>query len=106
MGYLSSHDIRDGFSVPLSRSQLTPPSYYRVALLNDDYTPMDFVVRVLKIFLGMCEEQAIQVMLEVHTRGKSVCGIYTYDIAETKAYQINHFAREHGHPLLSHPEVV
>jgi ATP-dependent Clp protease adaptor protein ClpS len=71
-----------------------------VVLLNDDYTPMDFVVDVLMKFFGMNEEKATQVMLLVHTQGKAVCGVYTRDIAETKAAQVNQYSSECEHPLL------
>lgn len=81
-------------------TKLQPPSRYVVVLLNDDYTPMDFVVNVLKIFFNKTTEQATQIMLEVHYKGKGVCGTYTKDIAATKVSQVNHFSREHQHPLL------
>ena len=80
------------------------PSMYRVLLLNDDYTPMEFVVQVLEQFFGMNREKATQVMLAVHTQGKGVCGIYPQDIAETKASQVNQSARDSGHPLLCEAE--
>lgn len=80
--------------------KLKKPPLYKVILINDDYTPMEFVVEVLETFFKMNREQATQVMLAVHTQGKGVCGIYTRDIAETKAAQVNQFARDHQHPLL------
>lgn len=83
-----------------SKPELKEPPLYKVILLNDDYTPMDFVIEVLKRFFYMNHEQATQVMLHVHTRGKGVCGIYTKDIAETKVFQVNQFSRENQHPLL------
>ena len=73
---------------------------YRVILINDDYTPMDFVIEVLEQFFRMSGEQAVQVMLAVHTEGSAVCGIYTRDVAETRADQVNRYAREHQHPLM------
>ncbi len=73
---------------------------FKVVLLNDDYTPMEFVVQVLEIFFQMGREKATQIMLHVHTRGKGVCGVFTRDIAETKVAQVNDFARSHQHPLL------
>lgn len=76
------------------------PKKYKVILLNDDYTPMDFVVDVLKRFFRLNEELATQIMLQVHILGKGVCGIYTRDIAETKVAQVNDYARSHEHPLL------
>lgn len=76
------------------------PRMYKVLLLNDDYTPMDFVVLVLTSFFSMAEEKAVQIMLEVHTKGKGVCGVFTRDIAETKVIQVNDFSRSQHHPLL------
>ncbi|WP_419420614.1 ATP-dependent Clp protease adapter ClpS [Legionella sp. D16C41] len=76
------------------------PKKYKVILLNDDYTPMDFVVDVLKRFFRLNEELATQIMLQIHILGKGVCGIYTRDIAETKVAQVNEYARNHEHPLL------
>src|SRR5690606_9305791 len=80
--------------------QLQPPPRYRVVLLNDDYTPMEFVVEVLRVFFGMNMETATRVMLKVHTEGKGVCGVYPREIAETKAIQVNEHARAAEHPLL------
>lgn len=85
---------------------LKPPSMYKVVLLNDDYTPMEFVVEILETFFYMGREKATQVMLAVHTEGKGVCGIYTRDIAETKAAQVNHYARESEHPLMAEIEAT
>ena len=73
---------------------------YKVILLNDDYTPMEFVVQVLERFFGMNRERATQVMLHVHTRGMGVCGVFTREIAETKMHQVNEYARSNQHPLL------
>ncbi len=75
------------------------PSLYKVLLLNDDYTPMEFVVFVLEKFFGMGLDQATRVMLHVHQKGVGVCGVYTFEIAETKVTQVMDFAREHQHPL-------
>ncbi|CZG42982.1 ATP-dependent Clp protease adapter ClpS [Legionella pneumophila serogroup 1] len=80
------------------------PRKYKVFLLNDDYTPMDFVVEVLKHFFHLNEEVAIQVMLQVHFQGKGVCGVFTRDIAETKVALVNEYARMNQHPLLSSME--
>jgi len=91
---------QDDLSVAPAKPALKRPARYRVVLLNDDYTPMDFVVDVLMRFFGMNEEKATQVMLLVHTQGKAVCGIYTRDIAETKAAQVNQYSSECEHPLL------
>jgi len=90
----------DDFAVATAKPQLKRPSMYRVLMMNDDYTPMEFVVTVLEQFFGMNEELAAQVMLTVHTKGKAVCGVFTRDIAETKSLQVNEYAREHQHPLL------
>jgi len=80
--------------------KLKPPPLYRVILLNDDYTPMEFVVEVLELIFGMDRPQATRIMLEVHTQGKGVCGVFTYEIAETKVAQVSAFAEQHQHPLL------
>lgn len=79
---------------------LKKPKKYKVVLLNDDYTPMDFVVDVLKQFFHFSEELATQLMLQVHIIGKAVCGVFTRDIAETKVALVNDFARSKDHPLL------
>lgn len=79
---------------------LKEPRKYKVILLNDDYTPMDFVVDVLKRFFQLNEEAAVQVMLQVHLHGQGVCGSFTRDIAETKVAQVNDYARKNEHPLL------
>jgi ATP-dependent Clp protease adaptor protein ClpS len=89
-----------------SKPQLKEPPLYQVVMLNDDYTPMEFVVQVLQTFFGMGREKATRVMLTVHTQGRAVCGVYTRDIAETKAMQVNRFARENQHPLLCEIEAV
>lgn len=96
--YTSDND--QGLVVEKARPKLKPPRMYKVILLNDDYTPMEFVVHVLEIFFRMDRDKATQIMLHVHTRGKGVCGIYTRDIAETKVAQVNEYARENLHPLL------
>ncbi|MCQ4346503.1 ATP-dependent Clp protease adapter ClpS [Pseudomonas stutzeri] len=93
-------DEESGVAVREARPALKPPAMYKVILLNDDYTPMDFVVEVLESFFGMDREKATRVMLSVHTEGRAVCGVYTRDIAETKAMQVNQCAREAQHPLL------
>ncbi|KTD61644.1 ATP-dependent Clp protease adapter ClpS [Legionella spiritensis] len=76
------------------------PKKYKVILLNDDYTPMEFVVDVLKRFFHLSEQLATQVMLQVHFVGRGVCGVFTRDIAETKVAQVNDYARANEHPLL------
>ena len=89
-----------GLVVEESPPQLQRPPLYRVVLLNDDYTPMEFVVDVLERIFGMDRTLATRVMLEVHTRGKGVCGVYTHEIAETKVAQVTTYARQQQHPLL------
>ena len=76
------------------------PPMYRVLLINDDYTPMEFVVEVLETVFGMERNQATRVMLEVHTRGKGICGVFSYEIAETKVAQVTSIAQQQQHPLL------
>ena len=89
-----------------SKPKLKKPSLYRVTLLNDDYTPMEFVVEILQAFFGMDREKATQVMLAVHTSGKATCGIFPRDIAETKSAQVNQCAKDNEHPLVSEIEPV
>jgi ATP-dependent Clp protease adaptor protein ClpS len=96
----TDHNPNDDLDVQVSGPQLKPPPLFKVLLLNDDFTPMDFVVEVLREFFGMSEEKATQVMLHVHTRGVGVCGVYSRDVAETKVHQVNDHARTHQHPLL------
>jgi ATP-dependent Clp protease adaptor protein ClpS len=93
-------------TVAEARPDLKRPPMYRVVLMNDDYTPMEFVVEVLMTFFAMNEEKATQVMLAVHQQGKGVCGIYSRDVAETKATQVNQFSRQNKHPLLCEVEKV
>lgn len=99
---MSNQDPRrdEGVAVETAKPKLKRPPLYKVVLLNDDYTPMEFVVHVLEYFFHMGREKATQVMLHVHTRGKGVCGVFSADIAETKVNQVNRYAREHQHPLL------
>jgi ATP-dependent Clp protease adaptor protein ClpS len=95
-----------GLAVESQKPKLKRPPLYRVIMLNDDYTPMEFVVEVLEVFFGMDREKATSIMLAVHTQGKAVCGIYSRDVAETKAAQVNQCARDHEHPLLCEIEAV
>lgn len=83
-----------------ARPEVAPPPFYQVMLLNDDYTPMDFVVTVLQHFFAMDLDKATQVMLHVHTRGRGVCGVFTREVAESKVAQVNEFSRMNQHPLL------
>ena len=80
-------------------SRLKPPPMYQVVLLNDDYTPMEFVVSVLQKFFGMGREKATQVMLKVHREGRGVCGVFPRDVAATKVEQVSSYSRQHQHPL-------
>ena len=90
---------------PASPETKKPP-LYKVIMLNDDYTPMGFVVHVLQKFFSMEETRATQIMLAIHTTGSAVCGIYTKDIAETKAHDVNQYAEKYEHPLLSRVEAT
>ena len=82
-----------------TRTKTKRPPLYKVLLLNDDYTPMEFVIEVLEKFFGKRQDEATQIMLHVHQKGIGVCGIYTYEIAETKAVQVTNYARKYEHPL-------
>lgn len=94
------NDHDSGLMVQESRPEVAEPKRYMVILVNDDFTPMEFVVLILKEFFNLDEEAATRIMLNVHTKGKGVCGIYSKDIAETKVVMVNEFARENEHPLL------
>ena len=91
-------------AVEKEKAALKQPSMYQVVILNDDFTPMEFVVEVLAQFFGHSEEQATIIMLNVHQKGKGVCGVYTKDIAQTKAMIVNEFSKENNHPLLCEVE--
>ncbi|WP_108127195.1 ATP-dependent Clp protease adapter ClpS [Saccharospirillum mangrovi] len=99
-------DDDQGVALETSKPELKQPPLYRVVLLNDDYTPMEFVVHILEAFFYMSREKATQVMLTVHTQGKGVCGVYTKDIAETKAAMVNQYSRDNEHPLVCEVEEV
>jgi ATP-dependent Clp protease adaptor protein ClpS len=90
---------RDGTVLEARKAKVKPPPLFKVLLLNDDYTPMEFVVVVLQTFFSMTREQATQVMLKVHREGMGVCGVYPRDIATTKVEQVVNYARKHQHPL-------
>lgn len=117
MGILSNHLLRlnkddhdydhgDTLLLQAAKPALKKPPMYKVIMLNDDYTPMEFVVHVLEHFFSMSREQATQVMLQVHTEGKAVCGIFTRDIAETKAALVNQCAKDNEHPLICEIDAV
>ncbi len=94
-------DISDGgLATEATKPKLKKPRMFKVVLLNDDYTPMEFVVLVLESVFRIDREKATQIMLHVHTRGKGVCGLFTRDVAETKMSQVNKLSRDHQHPLL------
>lgn len=95
-----SHDDSGDVSIQTADPELKRPALYRVVLMNDDYTPMEFVVHILEQFFSMGREKATQVMLTIHTQGKGICGVYTKDVAETKAALVNDYSRENQHPLL------
>ena len=95
-----------GLAVEVAEPKLKRPPMFKVLLMNDDYTPMEFVVHVLEAFFGMNREKATQVMLAVHTTGSGVCGIFPRDLAETKSEQVNRYAQENNHPLMSTIEMT
>ena len=96
------HDDHGSYDLAVeeARPKVKQPPLYRVVLINDDYTPMEFVVDILESIFGMERTRATQVMLEVHTKGKGVCGVYNFEIAETKVAQVMGIAQQHQHPLL------
>ena len=91
-------DQRTGVVVK-SKPKTKKPSMYKVLLLNDDYTPMEFVVHVLERFFSKSREEATRIMMHVHRRGVGICGVFTYEVAETKVTQVIAFARQNQHPL-------
>jgi ATP-dependent Clp protease adaptor protein ClpS len=95
-----SKNNNEGLAIQEAKPKLKRPPLYKVILLNDDFTPMDFVIEVLMDFFAMSEEKATQVMLQIHTQGVGVCGTYSKDVAETKVYIVNEYSREHQHPLM------
>lgn len=101
---MSEHDHEDGNGTGTglatrARPKTKKPSMYKVLMLNDDYTPMEFVVHVLERFFSKNRDEATQIMLHVHQRGVGVCGVYTYEVAETKVTQVMDLARQQQHPL-------
>lgn len=93
------HNDDDGLALEEAKPKLKQPPRYKVLLLNDDFTPMEFVVHILEDFFTMNREKATQVMLNVHTKGMGVCGVYSRDVAETKVELVNAYAKENQHPL-------
>jgi ATP-dependent Clp protease adaptor protein ClpS len=102
---MSERDGRDGRGrteigvVTKTKPKTQKPPMYKVLLLNDDYTPMEFVVHVLERFFNKPREEATQIMMHVHQKGVGICGVFTYEVAETKVTQVVDFARQHQHPL-------
>lgn len=90
-----------GLTVEEAKPRLAPPPMYKVIMINDDYTPMEFVVQVLQQFFRHSREKAVQIMLQIHTEGRGVAGVYPAEIAETKTAQVNAHARKNQHPLLT-----
>ncbi|MCK5830254.1 MAG: ATP-dependent Clp protease adapter ClpS [Methylococcales bacterium] len=98
-----NHDGSD-LAVQEAKPKLKRPSLYKVVLLNDDFTPMDFVIEILTDYFSMNENKATQIMLQVHTQGVGVCGVFTKDVAETKVQIVNDYSRENHHPLMCEME--
>jgi ATP-dependent Clp protease adaptor protein ClpS len=96
---IHKNDDTDGSVITKTKPKTQKPSLYKVLLLNDDFTPMEFVVYVLKMFFNKTGGDAERIMLHVHQKGVGVCGVYTFEVAETKVTQVMDFAKEHGHPL-------
>ena len=94
-----SHGDSQGSVLTQEKIKTKKPSLYKVLMLNDDYTPMEFVIEVLEKYFAKGTEEATQIMLHVHQKGIGICGVYTYDIAETKAVQVTNYARKYEHPL-------
>ncbi|CAK0768529.1 specificity factor for ClpA-ClpP chaperone-protease complex [Gammaproteobacteria bacterium] len=99
MGKSSQPIQNDEFTLEEGKVKVKPPRLYKVILLNDDYTPMEFVVTVLEQFFSMHHELAVQVMLQVHTQGRGTCGVFSREIAETKIFQVNEYSRQYQYPL-------
>ena len=100
------HRGDEGLALKEAKPELKKPSMYKVVLLNDDYTPMEFVVSLLEKLFGLDREKATRIMLQIHTHGKGVCGTFTYEIAETKVAQVSEYSQRHQHPLLCEMEEV
>ena len=98
-GNMGDRDDGQSGIVTRTKTRTKKPSMYKVLLLNDDYTPMEFVVHVLERFFSKGREDATRIMLHVHQKGVGLCGVYTYEVAETKVTQVMEFARQHQHPL-------
>ena len=107
---MSNHDedygLDEGLAVEEAKPKLEQPKQYKVFLNNDDYTPMEFVIQILMTFFTMDHAMATRVMMTVHTKGKGVCGTFSYEIAETKVDQVNEYSKINQHPLLCSMEEV
>lgn len=99
-------DVKKISQTQAAEPEVKKPRMYRVMLVNDDFTPMDFVVHVLEQFFNMNRDKATRVMYQVHTEGQGTCGVFTRDIAETKVEQVNRYSRQNEHPLLCTLEVA
>jgi ATP-dependent Clp protease adaptor protein ClpS len=99
---MANHEHENGPQtgvITRTRAKTKKPSMYKVLLLNDDYTPMEFVIMVLQVFFSKSNDDAMRIMLHVHQKGVGVCGVYTFEVAETKVTQVMDYARKNGHPL-------
>lgn len=103
-GEPSHPEFDGGVVLEESKADAAPPPMYQIVMLDDDFTPMEFVVDVLQMFFGLTREKATQIMLAVHTQGRASCGTFTRDVAETKAAQVIKYARENQHPLMCEVE--
>lgn len=101
---LNDNDVGDT-SVETAKPKLKKPRMYRVIINNDDYTPMEFVVHVLENFFSMDRAKATRIMMDVHSSGKGICGLFTRDTAETKTLEVNNYSKKHNHPLMCSMEV-
>ncbi len=106
MSQSDEYDSDKNLGVVEAEPKLKRPAMFQVVLMNDDYTPMDFVIDILRKFFSMSSEKATRVMLQVHTEGKGICGVYTVDVAETKVRLVNNCSKENQHPLLCMSERV
>ncbi|PCI08148.1 MAG: ATP-dependent Clp protease adapter ClpS [Gammaproteobacteria bacterium] len=93
-------DYDGGLAVEEEKPKLKPPKQYKVIVINDDYTPMEFVIEVLMTYFAMDDAKATRVMMSVHTKGKGICGVFSHEIAETKVDQVNEYSRLSQHPLM------
>ena len=100
------YDFDEDLAVEEVKPKLKPPKQYKVILNNDDYTPMEFVIQILMTFFAMDHAKATRVMMSVHTKGKGICGTFSYEIAETKVDQVNEYSKINQHPLLCSMEEV